>query len=94
MTQNGKMLTLLNIGYEFVDVNYIILYFSVCLKIFIIIKKKESGERKQENFPKDGQDIERAANTDILLQPGRNARGNNEPCGSHDTTLLSPPLTA
>lgn len=93
MTQNGKMLTLLNIGYEFVDVNYIILYFSVCLKNFIIKskKKKESGERKQEHFPKDSQDVERAANRVILLQPGRKIRGNNEPCGSHDTTLLFPP---
>lgn len=51
MTQNGKMLTLLNIGYEFVDVNYIILYFSVCLKIFIIKskKKKRGGKVGKEN---------------------------------------------
>lgn len=90
------MLTLLNIGYEFVDVNYIILYFSVCLKIFIIksLKKKKSEKRKQENFPKDSQDVERAANRDILLQPGRKARRNNEPRGSQDTALLSPPLAA
>lgn len=41
------MLTLLNIGYEFVDVNYIILYFSVCLKIFIIIKKRKVGKENK-----------------------------------------------
>lgn len=43
------MLTLLNIGYEFVDVNYIILYFSVCLKNFIIKSKKKKRKVEKEN---------------------------------------------
>lgn len=51
MAQNGKMLALLNIGYGFVDVNYIMLYFTICLKIFKIKSKRKSGGKKS-GFPR------------------------------------------
>lgn len=56
MAQNGKMLALLNIGYGFVDVNYIMLYFTICLKIFKIKSKRKSGE-KNLGFPEESQDV-------------------------------------
>ena len=42
MTQNYKMLTLLNIENGFVDVHYFMLYFSVCLSLKI---SQNSGKK-------------------------------------------------
>ena len=49
MTQNYKMLTLLNIENGFVDVHYFMLYFSVCLSL-----KKSKQLEKIRAFSRRG----------------------------------------
>lgn len=50
MTQNYKMLTLLNMENGFVDVHYFMLYFSVCLSLKI---KSQNSGKKEERFPEE-----------------------------------------
>lgn len=92
MTQNGKMLTLLNIENGSIEIHYIMPYFSVCLKSLKIRSPKKW--EKHKHFPEEGLDAEskRAANRNIHVTTGSNARKGTVKYVAPLSSLLEPVL--